>query len=86
MSQIERALDRFYGKLHTPVQPTREDDARAVEYAAEHPEQFEPKKLPPGTNLEILKPSPMDWFGFLGSWLIVLGILGLLWLLATTGF
>jgi len=78
-------LDRFYGKLHTPVQPTPEEDVRAVDHSALHPEEFEPQELLPGTSLEVLKPSAMDWLGFGGSWLIVLGILGLLWLVATIG-
>jgi solute:Na+ symporter, SSS family len=78
-------LDRFYGKLHTPVQPTPEEDAAAVEYAAHHPEQFEDQKLLPGSSWEILRPGRIDWIGFGGSWLGVLGILGLLWLLATIG-
>jgi len=81
----KRALDRFYGKLHTPVRSNPEDDARAVEDAAVHPEQYEAKKLFPGTSWEFLRPGLMDWVGFFGSWLVVLGILGLLWLMATIG-
>lgn len=78
-------LDRFYGKLHTPVQPTPEEDVAAVEHAALHPEEFESKKLLPGSSWEMLRPGRIDWLGFGGSWVAVGGILGLLWLLATIG-
>lgn len=79
------ALDRFYGKLHTPVGPTPETDRAAVDHAAEHPEMFEQQKILPGSNWEILKPGWIDVIGFGGSWVLVGGILVLLWLLATIG-
>ncbi len=81
-SQVPKGdLDRFYGKLHTPVQKTPEDEERAIKEASEHPEKFEKDKIFPGTNWEILKPSKQDAFGFGGSWLLVLFILFLLWLM-----
>ena len=78
-------LDRFYSRLHTPVQATLEADAEAVEHAARNPAMYEPRKLLPGSNWEILKPGWIDVLGFGGSWLLVVGILLLLWLLATVG-
>ncbi|MEW6071539.1 MAG: sodium:solute symporter family protein [Planctomycetota bacterium] len=78
-------LDRFYGKLHTPVQPTPEMDAAAVERAALHPELSAERRLLPGTSWEIRKPGSADWIGFGASWLAVLAVLGLLWLVATVG-
>ena len=76
-------LDRFYSRLHTPVQATLEADADAVEHAARNPAMYEPRKLLPGSNWEILKPGWVDVLGFGGSWLLVGGILLLLWMLAT---
>ncbi len=74
-------LDRFYGKLHTSVKPTQEEEDEALEDAYKNPEQFEKSKLFPGTNWEILKPSWKDVYGFGGSWLLVLLMLLLLWLM-----
>jgi SSS family solute:Na+ symporter len=78
-------LDRFYGKLHTPVQPTAREDVAAVEHAAAHPETFEPQKIWRGSSWEILRPGKIDILGFGGSWVLVGVVLVLLWILATIG-
>ena len=78
-------LDRFFGKLRTAVQPTPEEDAAAVEYSATHPELYEDKKIWPGSQWEIPKPGWLDVVGFGGSWLFVLFILALLWIMAGLG-
>jgi SSS family solute:Na+ symporter len=80
-----RRLDRFYGKLHTPVQATPEEDEAAVERAAGHPEIYEPRKIWPGSSWEIMKPGRQDVIGFGGSWLVVVLILFLLWQMARLG-
>lgn len=72
-------LDRFYGKIHTPVQKTPEEEEQALEHSYQHPEKFEKDKIFPGTKWEILKPSWQDVLGFGGSWLLVLLMLFLLW-------
>jgi SSS family solute:Na+ symporter len=81
----KRRLDRFYGKLHTPVQATPDEDETAVEHAAFHPEIYEPRKIWPGSNWEIMKPGRQDVIGFGGSWLVVILILFLLWQMAGLG-
>jgi SSS family solute:Na+ symporter len=81
----EATLDRFYGKLHTPVQSSPEAEVEAVERAALHPEMYVSKKLWPKSDWEILRPGWIDLVGFGGSWVLVGGILVLLWLLATIG-
>ncbi|MHC4945498.1 MAG: sodium:solute symporter family protein [Planctomycetota bacterium] len=81
----KKLLDRFYGKLHTPVQPTPEQEEQALEEAAENPEQFESKKIIPGSSWEILKPSRLDILGFGGSWILVGVVILLLWILANLG-
>jgi SSS family solute:Na+ symporter len=83
---VQRArLDRFYGKLHTPVQPTRQQDAEAVERAANHPEEVETRKIWRHSSWEVLRPTRLDVVGFGGSWILVGAVLMLLWLLATVG-
>ncbi len=81
----KRRLDRFYGKLRTPVQATPEEDDEAVERAAEHPEEGEHSKLLPGSNWEVRRPDKVDVGGFGGSWLLVGVVLVCLWLLAKMG-
>jgi SSS family solute:Na+ symporter len=73
----KKDLDRFFGKIHTPVQATPEADALAVEAAANDPERIARLKIRPGSSWEILKPTRMDVIGFGGSWLMV-GIIILL--------
>jgi len=78
---VHRArLDRFFAKMHTPVQPTPELEQAALEASYEHPEKYEKDKIFPGSNWEILKPSWLDALGFLGSWVLVGVVILLLWL------
>jgi SSS family solute:Na+ symporter len=73
------ALDRFFAKLHTPVQPTPELETAALEAAYADPSRFDADKLFPGRNWEILKPAPSDYLGFFGTWALVGVIILLLW-------
>ena len=81
----KKRLDRFYGKLRTPVQPTSEADVEAVERAAASPEEGEGSKLWPGSSWELRRPSRLDVVGFGGSWLVVGIVLLCLWWLANVG-
>lgn len=74
-------LDRFFAKVHTPVQKTPEEEERALRHAAEHYEEIEKRKIFPGSNWEIMKPGWIDALGFGGSWLLVGVIIFLLWLM-----
>jgi len=76
-------LDRFFGRLHTPVQATPEEDARAVRDAGEHPEKFHGRKLWPNSSWEIMKPGRQDIIGFGGTWVLVGVVILLLWLMVT---
>jgi SSS family solute:Na+ symporter len=76
-------LDRFYARLHTPVQPTPGQERAALAEAYRDPGRFEGDKLLPGSNWEIMKPTRQDWLGFGGSWLLVGVIVLLLWLMVT---
>ncbi|MBE3125472.1 MAG: sodium:solute symporter family protein, partial [Acidobacteria bacterium] len=72
-------LDRFFARVHTPVQPTPEEEERALRHAVEHYEEVEKRKLRPGSNWEIMKPKMIDVIGFGGCWLLVGVIILLLW-------
>ena len=74
-------LDRFFARVHTPVQPTPEEEERALRHAVEHYEEVEKRKLKPGSNWEIMKPKLIDVIGFGGCWLLVGVIILLLWLM-----
>jgi len=78
-------LDKFFGKLHTPVQPTPAAEEAALAQAVARPEMFERHKLWPGSSWEILKPSWLDVAGFGGCWVLVGVVLLLLWLLVSIG-
>ena len=76
-------LDRFFAKLHTPVQPTEEEEEKALEEAYRNPEKYRSQKLFPRSSWEILKPTKMDIVGFGGSWILVGVIIFLLWLMTS---
>jgi len=76
-------LDRFFAKMHTPVQPTAEEEEKALEDAYKNPDKFNKDKLFPKTQWEILKPSKMDFIGFGGSWILVGLVIFLLWVMVS---
>jgi len=73
------ALDRFFARLHTPVQPTPEAEEAALAASYADPRKFDHDKLFPGTAWEILKPARSDYIGFFGTWALVGVIVFLLW-------
>lgn len=78
-------LDRFFAKMHTPVQPTPEQEQVALTRAAERPDIYESQKLWRGSNWEIMKPGWIDVIGFGGSCVLVGVVILLLCLLITIG-
>ena len=76
-------LDRFYAKLHTPVQKTEDEERRALQESYENPGKFEKDKIKPGSNWEIMKPTKLDILGFGGSWILVGIIILLLWVMVS---
>ncbi|MGD9346717.1 MAG: sodium:solute symporter family protein [Candidatus Aminicenantes bacterium] len=76
-------LDRFYAKLHTPVQKTRDEEEKQLERSYQNPDRFKKDKLLPNSNWEIEKPTKMDVLGFGGSWILVGVIIFLLWLVTS---
>jgi len=59
------ALDRFYARVHTPVQRNCELDRLEVERSYAEPHRFRDKLWFPHTNWEMLKPDRTDIIGFL---------------------
>jgi SSS family solute:Na+ symporter len=72
-------LDRFFARVHTPVQPTPAAEAAAIAAAVADPGRFEADKVFPGSQWEILKPARTDYIGFFGTWALVGVILLALW-------
>jgi len=79
----KQVLDRFFARIHTPVQPTPEEDERAVQAAYADPDMYRPRKIRPRSSWEIMKPGKWDIIGFGGSWLLVGVIILLLWLMVS---
>ena len=78
-------LDRFYAKMYTPVQPTAEEEEKALKTAWNNPGMYDHKKLFKKSNWEMLKPGRIDYIGFFGSWGLVGIIVFILWLVVTIG-
>ncbi len=76
-------LDRFFARIHTPVQPTPEEDDRAVQAAYGAPDMYRARKVWPRSAWEIMKPGKWDIIGFGGSWLLVGVIILMLWLMVS---
>ena len=79
------ALDRYYVKMRTPVDPDPEIDAREVAMSCANPNRFAEKRLFPGTDLEIQRPTKLDVFGFFGTLAACFGIVWLVLLVAGIG-
>ena len=75
-----KILDKFFAKIHTPVQPTPEADTKMIAENAANMDKFLPSKVFPKTQWEFHKPSKMDYLGFFGTWALVGVIIFLLWL------
>ncbi|MFP6752654.1 MAG: hypothetical protein VB855_13325, partial [Pirellulaceae bacterium] len=59
----KEALDRYYAKMKTTVDPDPEIDRANLEAAYADPEAIEAKKLFPGSNFEFQRPSRTDIVG-----------------------
>ena len=81
----EEALDRYYAKMKTPVDPDPEADARKLEAAYADPSTCERVKLLPGSSLEFQKPTTEDVVGFIISVVVCFAIIGFAVLMAGIG-
>lgn len=81
----KKNLDYFYAKIHTPVQPTSDEDDKLINENAANMDKFKGSRLFPKTQWELHKPGKMDFIGFLGTWVLVGVILLLLWVVVRVG-
>jgi len=79
------SLDRFYGKMLTPVVGTHEDDDRAMELTRDDPTRFNHLKIFPNSNWEFRRWNREDWLGVIISCVAVVSVVGLLMLIVSLG-
>lgn len=76
-------LDNFFAKLHTPVEPSHEEDEAALVKARANFAQFDKEKMFPKSQWEFRKWKRVDYIGFFGSWVLVGLVILLLWTVVT---
>jgi SSS family solute:Na+ symporter len=77
----QQALDRYYAKMKTEVDPDPETDRTNLEESYRDPKRFEDRRMFPGSDFEALKPRKSDVFGFATSVAVCFVIVALLvWL------
>ncbi len=81
----KEAIDRYYAKMHTPVDPDPQIDQAKLEDAIAHPERMEARKLFPGTSLEFQRPTVTDIVGFVISFAVCFAIIGVAAWIGTIG-
>ncbi len=79
------ALDRYYVKMKTEVDPDHDVDRQNLEQSYRDPSRFEDQRLFPGTDIEALKPRTSDVVGFLISVAVCFVVIGILVWLAGIG-
>ena len=84
-SNSKKALDRLYVKMKTPVDPDPEGDAREIDVSYARPDRFNDRKLFPGSNWEFERPTKMDFWGFVGCFVICFAIIGVVLWVARIG-
>lgn len=78
-------LDRYYAKMKTPVSPDAEKDRQELEASYADPSRFDHKRLFPGTDLEIQKPTLADVLGFVACCGVCFAFIALAVWLASIG-
>ncbi len=81
----KEALDRYYAKMKTVVDPDPVKDKANLEAAYANPESVRSRKLFPNSDIEIGKPRPRDIIGFLLCCLACFLIIQVLLFLANIG-
>ena len=84
-SNSQQALDRYYAKMKTPVDPDPEKDQAKLAAAYADPGNTERVKLFPNSNLEFQKPTVADIAGFIISVITCFAIIGFAFWMAGVG-
>ena len=79
------SLDLLYVKMKTPVDPDPENDKAQLERSYAQPNRFDDRKLFPKSSLEFQRPSQLDFWGFIGCFVICFGIIGVAILVSRIG-
>ena len=79
------ALDKYYAKMKTEVDPDPETDRANLEESYRNPKRFEDQRMFPGTDIEALRPRKSDIFGFAISVAVCFAVIALLVWLAGIG-
>ena len=79
------ALDRYYAKMKTEVDPDPEVDRANLEQSYQNPTRFDDRKIFPGSDIEILRPRWKDMGGFRAAVAACFVILGALVWVARIG-
>ena len=81
----KEALDRFYVKMKTAVDPDREKDRKELEASYANPSRFDEKRLFPNSDWEFVKPKTFDVVGFIICFAACFAIIGFAMFLASIG-
>jgi hypothetical protein len=79
------ALDRYYVKMKTEVDPDPEKDRANLELSCQNPERFNNRKLFPKSDLEFAKPGLVDVAGFVLTFAACFAVIGLILWIAGIG-
>jgi len=71
--------------MKTPVIPDHDQDAAEMEKSYADPHRFDDRKLFKHPDIEIQRPTPTDFWGFLACFGICFAIIGLILLVAGIG-
>ena len=80
-----QALDRYYVKMKTPVDPDPQEDEKQLQESYDNPQRFDSKKLFPNSSFEMQKPTRADTVGFLVSVGVCFLFLAIAYFLANIG-
>ena len=81
----KEALDRLYVKMNTPVDSDPTNDRAQMERSYAQPDRFDARKLFQNSNLEFQRPTPLDFWGIIGCFVICFAIIGLAILVSRIG-
>ena len=73
----QTALDRYYVKMKTPVDPDHTVDIQNLEESYQNPHKYDHRRWIPYFDLEMQKPNLVDVCGFLVCFVICFAIIGL---------
>jgi SSS family solute:Na+ symporter len=79
------SLNRFYLKMSIPVDADPKRDLQNLNQAYSGESTAREEKWFPNTEIELLRPTKIDVIGFIGTFAICFGVIGLAMWLASIG-